>query len=274
MKRSSKSKSLKALAALSLMLICQTSVAYAQDGRAPIMVDKVMQSTDPRAVRVLFIGNSITFAHSFPRMFASLVKQCRPSTPLAVTMVAGPSYTLQDHYEELTAIKAIREGKWQYVVVQNVGALAGADPATFERYQTAFDREIRGIRAQPIIFEGYEDIPTEESQSVLKRAYKQVSARLRDPLLPVGTAMRAVNKQYPQIRLLAPDQHHPDKPATYLMCCLLYSYIFKSRPDLPDSLDYFDNGNTAIFKSDNPRQTAILRDVAWQVMQAQMPRTR
>lgn len=57
-----------------------------------------------------------------------------------------PSYTLQDHYEELTAIKAIREGKWQYVVVQNVGALAGADPATFERYQTAFDREIRGIR--------------------------------------------------------------------------------------------------------------------------------
>lgn len=238
------------------------------------MVDKVVQSTDPRAVRVLFIGNSITFAHSFPRMFTSLVKQSHPSTPLAVTMVAGPSYTLQDHYEELTAIKAIREGKWQYVVVQNVGALAGADPATFERYQAAFDREIRAIKAQPIIFEGYEDIPTEESQSVLKRAYRQASTRLRDPLLPVGTAMRAVNKQYPQIRLLAPDQHHPDKPATYLMCCLLYSFIFKTRPDLPDSLDYFDNGNTAIFKSDNARQAAILRDVAWQVMQPQVARTR
>lgn len=254
-----KKQALAFLSFITFMSPCFGSQALAQEPRGKAFTEEIAPSNSNYGVKVLFIGNSITYVNSYPRIFAELAKQAKGSSSPVVTMVGGPSYMLSDHWVEGQAIKALRSQRWNYVVTQDPCSMAGSDPVTFERYQAGFDREIRRIGAVPIIFEGYEDVPTREKDSVLGRCYLQSAAKLNDPLLPVGRAFRACQAKYPRIQLWS-DGHHPSLNGSYLMACLLYSYIYNTRPNLATSA-----------QGQNIPDAAALQEIAYETMRTARP---
>lgn len=245
--------------ALNLTGHCGAAPAQAQEARGKAFTEEIAPSMGNYGVKVLFIGNSITYVNSYPRTFWELAKQAKGSSSPAVTLVGGPSYMLSDHWVEGQAIKALRSQRWNYVITQDPCSMAGSDPVTFERYQAGFDKEIRRMGAIPIIFEGYEDIPTREKDSVLGRCYLQSAAKLNDALLPVGRAFRACQAKYPRIQLWS-DGHHPSPNGSYLMACLLYSYIYNTRPDLATTV-----------QGRNIPDAAALQEIAYDTIRTARP---
>ena len=68
--------------------------------------------TQPNPVRILFIGNSLTYANDLPAMVCALARSAgRPAT---CEGVAKPDYGLEEHWNEKEARQAIARG-WDVV---------------------------------------------------------------------------------------------------------------------------------------------------------------
>jgi len=71
------------------------------------------------SVRVLFIGNSLTYANDLPGLVQALAAgSAAGGSPIDVAMVASPDVSLDDHLASGEASRAIAGGRWDFVVLQ------------------------------------------------------------------------------------------------------------------------------------------------------------
>jgi hypothetical protein len=79
------------------------------------------QAPKPAAaqIRILFIGNSLTYVNDLPAELRAMVAVAYPSGPaLRYEQVTPPGCTLQKHWNDGKAAAKIAEGHWDYVIVQ------------------------------------------------------------------------------------------------------------------------------------------------------------
>src|SRR5215471_15592197 len=77
---------------------------------------------EAHSIRVLFIGNSYTYFNNLPEIFTKLAQSGHQGK--VETMMAAPGgWRLKDHWEKGDALKALHEGKWDYVVLQDQSTL-------------------------------------------------------------------------------------------------------------------------------------------------------
>src|SRR5688572_14241361 len=69
----------------------------------------------PRALRILFIGNSLTYTGDVPGRLEKLARAM--GRRAVVESVTAPGYSLEDHWRDGKAEAAIRKG-WDVVVLQ------------------------------------------------------------------------------------------------------------------------------------------------------------
>ena len=72
--------------------------------------------TAATVIRILFIGNSLTFVNDLPSRVAELAST--PALTVECEMVAFSDYSLADHWDRGDALRAIRRGGWTFVVLQ------------------------------------------------------------------------------------------------------------------------------------------------------------
>src|SRR5262245_23603813 len=70
-----------------------------------------------RPCRVLFIGNSLTYVNDLPAMVTALADSAGAG-PLVVESVVFGGYSLEDHWNQGDALRAIERGGWSVVVLQ------------------------------------------------------------------------------------------------------------------------------------------------------------
>lgn len=114
-------------------------------------------------LRVLFIGNSLTYYNNLPRMLEQLAASSNVPRKLETRLVAFGGATLRSHWERGQALKAIREGGWDHVVLQEQSALGAVymvngtrwitpDPRFFHEYARLMNKEINQVGARTIFF--------------------------------------------------------------------------------------------------------------------------
>ncbi len=72
-------------------------------------------------MRILFIGNSLTYTNALPQMLRSMVDSAGEAPPDVVD-VTLPDYGLEQHWEDGRAAQALRARCWDVVVAFSVPA--------------------------------------------------------------------------------------------------------------------------------------------------------
>jgi len=93
------------------------------------------------AVRVLFIGNSLTYANELPAMVEALAA-AGGLKPFAHLAVAYGDFGLEDHWVKGDAHRAIARGGWDYVVLQQGPSATEGRPSLYD-YSRRYAPEIR-----------------------------------------------------------------------------------------------------------------------------------
>jgi hypothetical protein len=70
----------------------------------------------PTSLRLLFIGNSLTYLNDVPALVAALGRANR--RPLVCEQVTAPDLSLEDHWRQGEAGRRITRGGWDVVVLQ------------------------------------------------------------------------------------------------------------------------------------------------------------
>jgi hypothetical protein len=179
------------------------------------------------SARILFIGNSYTFVNG------GLDKQLEGLAPSTETeRIASGGYTLEKHWTDGNALQKIREGKWNYVVLQEQSQVPVINQPRFYEFARMFDAEIRRSGAKTILLMTWER-PDSRNLGVttdgLAAAFTAIGKELGAKVAPAGLAFARSLQSKPELTLYTPDGH-PTVEGTYLAACVLYRTIFELSP--------------------------------------------
>lgn len=100
--------------------------------------------------RVLFVGNSLTYANDLSGMVATLSKAA--GRPMHVESVALPDFGLEEHWQQGDARKAIARGGWTDVVLQQGPSALPESRRILIDYVKRFDKAIKASGAKTALY--------------------------------------------------------------------------------------------------------------------------
>jgi Secretion system C-terminal sorting domain len=203
----------------------------------------VLLSAD--TTRVLFVGNSYTYANDLPTMFKSL------STSLGkvvyTDMSAPGGFSFEQHLTNAETQLKISKGNWDFVVLQEQSQMPVID---FYRYYSTYpsarklDSIIKSYNSNTMFFMtwgrrygGIQCIDTSCSppfinyshmQDSLSSSYTMIANELNAQLCQAGNVWRRSVNTDSSVVLWDADFSHPSPAGTYLTACAFYSKIFHS----------------------------------------------
>jgi len=178
-------------------------------------------------IRVLFVGNSLTFYNDginyhlsgFTRTFQT-------------GSVSQPNYSWQDHWNSPDTLRAIREGGWTHVVLQEQSQLPVINPSFSEDFAEKLSGEIRQSGAEPILmmtWERQDSLDKGVTTRNLWNAYSALGQTLGVYVVPVGLAFERAQRSRPDL-VLAESDAHPTVYGTYLAACVIYGFLMQVSP--------------------------------------------
>lgn len=187
----------------------------------------------PIPARVLFIGNSLTYANDLPAMVASLSRGT-----ISTGMVAFPDYSLEDHWRRGDAVRAIRKGGWTHVVLQQGPSSLPESRRLLVRDATRFAREIRKTGADVVLYGVWPPSERRGAFRAVTDSYAEAATATNGALVAVGQGWQAVWSVDEALPLYGPDGFHPSPLGTYVAALMLVAHVTGSMPAAPDAAAY------------------------------------
>lgn len=196
----------------------------------------IFAQSDDKFYHVLFIGNSYTYFNSLPQMFKALAENQSPDYPVKVKFIGGGGATLKEHWEVGEAIREIKTGYWNYIILQGQSMLGSNDltdpdaPREFSNYARKFDERIKESGAEAVYFMTWSRKHLPQQQEYLVKAYNTIGKELESIVAPVGLIWKRFH-EISAIELYMHDGSHPTIVGSYLSALTLFSCIYNFIPE-------------------------------------------
>jgi hypothetical protein len=178
----------------------------------------------PGGIHVLFVGNSLTYTNDLPRTVASLGALVGDS--IFVASATEPDLALVDHLNGLSsALAQMRQGGWQFVVLQQGPSSLPANRDSLVLWTTMFDPHIRAIGAKPALFMVWPSRDRKASFGEVRQSYRLAAQAVHGVFMPAGAAWLKAWAADSALPLYGPDGFHPSRLGTYLAALVIYERL-------------------------------------------------
>jgi hypothetical protein len=250
---------------LGLYFLVDTTDQQLVAATGPVYPYSTPDQRTPDKLRVLFLGNSFTqfnggVALALQNLAASAGKRPAP----VFDQVTKFGATWAELWNQKNVLETIRQGNWDYVVLQDYSRAAMIYRAEMDQYGRMFAKAIRDAGAKPLFFMTWARKDEPNTQRMITGAYTTVAGANRATVVPVGVAWAASLHGRPRLTLHVADKKHPTPAGTYLTACVFYAVLYHESPHGLSPV--VRDGNTVYIAL--PQADAIyLQDVAWQTVQ-------
>jgi len=185
-------------------------------------------------LRLLFVGNSLTYTNDLPAMTEALVEANSSLRDIYVESVSLPGFGLQDHWAGLSnARERIAAGGWDYVILQQGPSATEGRPSLLD-YTMRFSAEIKAVGGRPALYMVWPDHSRPFDFDGVSDSYRTAAAQVEGLVFPAGEAWRAAWAQDTTLALYGPDGFHPSRMGTYLAALVIFEQLTGENPlDLP-----------------------------------------
>jgi hypothetical protein len=229
--------------------------------------------------RILFIGDHN--ASWLDQHLKNLAASADPPLVIETSGVTGGGMSLEEHWQ-LLGLKAVREGNWDVVVLNQDVVHHWSEMDKFYEYAGKFDQEIKQIGAQTVLYMPQEwwknkmDPPLTTEDYV--EVYGRLGAELGDKVAPAALAWQRSMQERPDLELYTRDGIYGNLHGTYLTLCVLYATIFERSPvglayhyDVPaGSVEFImrrQRNYMEDWKTITDDEAAFLERIAWETVQ-------
>jgi hypothetical protein len=171
-------------------------------------------------IRVLFIGNSLTYYNNLPGTLAELA--LTTGDTIRAGIVAYPDFALVDHLNQGAAANAIASTNWNFVVLQQGPSSVQVNRDSLIAMTRVFDVRIKQAGAKAALFSVW---PQTANLATFPRAiesYQIAATAVGGVYLPVAAAWQAALAEDATIPLYNADGLHPTELGTYLAALVMY----------------------------------------------------
>ena len=182
-------------------------------------------------VRVLFVGNSLTYVGNTPAVFAALSSES--SHPVASEMIVAGGATLAQRVRDGSVERALASRRYSVLVLQERGGdlLCAFGPDSCSDSTKAIGTlaaiaKAHGARA--VLLGTYQAMP--KMSAALVQAESAAAADAGIPYAEVSETLQQLQARMPANRWLAPDGMHPGPDLALLNAIVLYRAIHHAAP--------------------------------------------
>ena len=158
-------------------------------------------------IRVLFIGNSLTAANDLPATVQALAAAA--GVRVEYSALVKPNVSLEDHWNDGEARRAIERGRWTFVVLQQGPSALPESQVLLLEYTRRFDRVIRAAGARPAMYMVWPSRARASDAAGVGRSYSAAARAVDAVLCPAGDAWQAAWRTDPDLPLYGADAFHP-----------------------------------------------------------------
>ena len=180
-------------------------------------------------VRILFIGNSLTYVNDLPSVVKALATGAGlPSTQVA--MVAYPDFGLEQHWEGGESRSAINKDGWTHVVMQQGPSALETSRVNLLQWSETFADVIKSHGAVPGMYMVWPSTERFFDFDRVSESYRLAAEAIEGQLYPAGDAWRAVWARSPSIALYGSDGFHPSSLGTYTAALTIVAVVYNRSP--------------------------------------------
>lgn len=206
-------------------------------------------------IRILFVGNSLTYTNDIPALVKELGKL--DAVSIDYKTIAGGDYGLDDHLADGNVQKEIKKGKYDFVVVQQgPSALPESQAnlmAAVQKYKALCD-EAKTKLAVYMVW------PSKGRLFDLDNvifSYSNAGKKNNSIICAAGLAWKKTWATDPSISLYGPDGFHPDLSGSLLSAMVIYGTLIGKH-----EFEQLQSGNTSWSKYINAKTLDVLKNTA------------
>jgi hypothetical protein len=178
--------------------------------------------------RILFIGNSFTARNDLPGLIGLLA--AARDKRIEHRLISAGGASLRMHWNKGVAQKAIAEGHYDCVVLQEQSTLPVKNARRMHENIRLFDEAIRAAGAKTVLYLTWARRHAPESQEAITAAYTTIGEELGATVVPAGVAWQRFLQEHDEPVLHAPDDSHPTLAGSYLAACCFLAVLFGEHP--------------------------------------------
>ncbi len=173
-------------------------------------------------MKVLYIGNSYTHCNDLPGMIKSFGQVDDPVVDIAWEMQTPGGCTFEKHIKDGEAVKLIRRGGWDWVVLQEQSLRPLEDPDLMRTYALELQQEINKTGAAILLYMTWARRDQPEQTKGFIKQYTGLAAEMGVKVAPAGQAWAALRDQHPEMPMYVEDGSHPTLQGSFLSANVLY----------------------------------------------------
>lgn len=180
-------------------------------------------------MRVLFIGNSLTYENDLPRTISHLALSAGLA-PCYCFAIAYPSYALEDHWDFRAAVTALEEEEWDFVVMQQGPSALPSSRANLVLWAGVFGDLIDQNGAQSVLYGVWPQLDRSFDFPNVAASYREAADSIGALFAPAGEAWQLAWAQDSTLQLYAADDFHPSPMGTYLAALVVFQRVYGRSP--------------------------------------------
>ncbi len=207
-----------------------------------------------RPHRILFIGNSYTGVNGgISSHILNLIENSDLENNFDIEQISPGGYTLENHWNTVSTKNNIRNGNWDFVILQEQSTRPVENPQMMYIFADSLTTLIQNSNAQSAFFMTWARKKNPAMLEDLASAYNYCGTNFNSLVVACGKAFELVRNNS-SIDLYMGDGSHPNYSGTYLISCTFYSYLFHKNP-IGNKYDM--NGNVSA------EDRLFLQKIAW-----------
>jgi hypothetical protein len=181
--------------------------------------------TDDSAIRILFVGNSLTYSNNLPKIVES-IGAARGKSVFSETLAFG-NYAIEDHWNDGKMQKLICEGNFDFVVIQQGPSSQSDGRVMLFDYGQRF-KDICSSRGTELAF--FMVWPAKENYHTFSgviRHYTDAANDTKSLLCAVGSQFKKLGN-VGDFRFYSPDNFHPSVEGSEIAAEIIYSTLVEN----------------------------------------------
>jgi hypothetical protein len=206
-------------------------------------------------LNVLFIGNSFTARNDLPGLIAQLA--AARGRGLRHRLISAGGASLRTHWNAGAALKAIQDGRYDWVVLQEQSTLPVKNGRRMHENVRLLDEAIKAAGAKTALYMTWARRNAPQAQQAIADAYLGIGREVGATVVPVGLAWQHFLSKHDHPVLHDKDQSHPTLAGSYFAACVFLAVLYEESPV------GIAGGVDGLSETD----LALLQEAAWQQWQ-------
>ncbi len=177
-----------------------------------------------KQVRILFVGNSLTYTNDLPRLVQKAAKQ--KDISVKTKMIAFPNYAIEDHWNDGVVQKEISRNKYDFVILQQGPSSQPPGRKMLMEYGEKFSDLCKKHDAQLCYFMVWPSLNYYHSFDGVIKNYRDAATMHDAVLCPVGEVWKAHFDSTEEFDYYSFDGFHPSLKGSQVAAEVIVEYLF------------------------------------------------